>query len=307
MKLLTMLIMTTLMVFTVFAEDTTKMTEEQYLKRLQETKEAFEKTLPKFAGNLEAYYMIFDYMGKGYVKLETDIIVQIKDFASTKSSEWTMTFNAKDDANFSVKQTWKIKRSDFYTNDEGFGIYIKRFSLEKGVYRNISLSLNGDNNETLSASIPEFRTLQLSDLKAKVGQMFLINSMNEVRDNMFMRRKATIIPNLSAYYNKIKTFGFFFEYYHLKSDALTSEGSYQVKYKIINEIFNTPIHEATEVLKDQHKNGAIKVPPIDLSSVHFGGVYRLEVEFTDLSSGEKFEKKMYFYIEKPLNKENENK
>ena len=286
-----------LMVFfasVVSAQEEGKMTVEDYNKKVIELKGTYlEKN--KMNGNIEAYYMIYDYMGKGFVKLDTDIIIQIKNIALLKSNAYTISFKGKDESNFTAKSDFKFEKKDIFINKEGDGIIIKKLSLEKGRYINIDLSLIGDAGESASITLPVFDTLNLSDMKTKIGKLFLLSSMNESRNKMLFRRDYVIEPNLTGIYEKSKTFGFYVEYYHLTNDALYNEGKYEIYYNIVNMVFNKSIFDQTIKKEEAKPNGVVIVPPVDLSSA-LPGMYKLEIKFTDLMTKEEFKKEQYFIL-----------
>ncbi len=298
-KQILLMVAVLLTVLFVFAEETKEkqFTEKEYEEALKKEEVNYNSNLPKMNGNIDAYCIVYDYMGRGYVKLDTDVIIQIANFESNKSQNFKLSFSAKDDSNFSVKKDWSFKRSEIYVNKEGDGLVIKKLSLEKGKYNNIQITLTGDANENAILNIPEYTTLQLSDLKVKNGQLFLISSMNEIRNPMFMRRDYVIVPHLTGRYDKSKTMGFYFEYYHITADALYKEGKYEIKYKLLNVVFDKVIFEQT-ISKDEVKeNGAVIVPPVDLTEA-FPGIYKLIVEFKDVMGNVTMTHEKMFYIYK---------
>jgi len=112
---------------------------------------------------------------------------------------------------------------------------------------------------------------------------------------MFIRRDYSIVPNLRGYYDKSKTFGFYFEYYHLTADAMHNEGEYTIVYRLVNVVFDKEIFDQTINKKEVKSNGAVIVPPIDLAEA-YPGIYRLDVEFTDVMSKKVFKQSIYFNI-----------
>lgn len=284
---------------TVFAEEEkTTMTIEEYNKKVKEATEFYQQSLQKMTGNFDAYYLLYDYMGRGYVKLDVDIMIHMKNFANIKSDMWTVSFNAIDDAKFTVKQNWKVKKSDIFVNGEGDGIFIKKFNLEKGIYRNVTITVTGNMGETASVNLPEYSTLQLSDLKTKVGKAFLINAVDAGdKVNMFVRRGKVFVPNLIAVYDKVKMFGFYIEYYHLVNDAMHNEGEYELSYSIFSMAFGESIFDQKIAKKEVPKNGFVVVPPIDISSAT-AGIYRLDVTFKDIMGNQSFSQSLYFSVVK---------
>jgi len=281
----------------VFADSDT-LTREEYEKRMLAASEMFESSLHKMNGNMEVFYLLYDYMGRGYVKLDFDVLFQIKDFKSIKSDVFTFTFSAKDDANFNVKHNWKASKKDIFINGEGDGIFIKKISLEKGMYSNITISITGNQGESANITIPEYSTLQLSDLKTKVGKAFLINSVDAGdMAGMFTRRGRVFVPNLSGKYDKVKMFGFYVEYYHITHDAMHNEGEYELTYSLYSMAFQESIYEQKISKKEVPKSGFVLVPPIDITTAT-EGIYRLDIIFNDVMGGTTFNQSLYFSVVK---------
>ncbi|HOO60397.1 MAG TPA: hypothetical protein PLL34_07580, partial [Candidatus Mcinerneyibacteriales bacterium] len=169
-------------------------------------------------------------------------------------------------------------------------------SIEKGTYNEMNISLTGNKGESATVIIPQYQTMNLSDLLTKITEPIFIYSLNQVREERFYRRGMFVIPTIDKYYTKSKTVGFYFEYYHLKTDVLTEQGSYTMNYKLIHDLSDILIYEDTVVKETAPPNGNQQVY-LDLSTAT-PGIYRVEIIFTDTLSGKTFEMKQYFKIGK---------
>lgn len=272
-----------------------QMTMEQYEARLAEETSKYEATLDRLDGNINGFYKVFNYMGQGYIKLNVDLILQISDYEAVQSDRFTVSFSGEDDMGFTVNKKWKVKKSDAYVNNEGCGIFLLNFNLEKGIYSGVEIKITGNKGESASAVLDTYATLQLSDLKPKLSDTFFVSDINGVQRNEFFRRNYFIVPNLNGYYEKNKQFGFYFEYYHLSVDALYEEGSYTVDYKITFAPTDTEVFSKSEEKNEVKANGNYIMYLPDVSSL-ISGIYRVNFTFTDNMSGLKFERELFFKV-----------
>jgi len=281
--------------------------KEEYEEGLKNQKKNYKKSVNKMNGNMDVFYKLYDYMGKGYVKLNVDLIFQVVDFENIKSTKFDISFYGKDKSGFSKKEDWSIDKDQFYVNEEGDGILVLDFSIEKGIYNNVKINITGNKGETASVEIPKFKTLNLSDLETKLSEMYLLSNINNCKNRMFLKRRFILIPEIKHVYQKNRKFGFYFEYYHLKTDALYDEGKYKISYKLIYAINDMVIYEKSDVKENVPPNGQV-VDFINLASAT-PGIYKLEVVFEDLMYDEKkvIKKSEYFWLkEKEKEKVNDN-
>jgi len=285
------------------AEEVTFKTAEEKEKKLAETEARYLKSINKYHmdGNIDAYYQLYDYMGKGYIKLSFDIILQIKNIESLKSERFELSLHATDDMGFTFNKKFKFKKEEIYKTLEGDSIIVLNTSIEKGTYNDMNITLSGNKGESATVIIPQYQTMNLSDLLTKITEPIFIYSLNQVREERFYRRGMFVIPTIDKYYTKSKTVGFYFEYYHLKTDVLTEQGSYTMNYKLIHDLSDILIYEDTVVKETAPPNGNQQVY-LDLSTAT-PGIYRVEIIFTDMLSGKSFEMKEYFKIGKEADKE----
>lgn len=282
--------------------DPEKMTMEEFEKRLKEETARYEEQLQKMSGSMETYYMIYDYMGRGYVTLDADLILQIRDFEKLASTRFEVALSGKDDMGFTLSKKWKFDKKDVYVNPEGDGVVVLNFTLEKGNYNNISITVAGNKGENATTVVERYETLHLSDLKLKLTHAFMIGDVNSIQRNEFFRRRYFILPNIRAYYENNMQMGFYFEYYHLGVDALYSEGSYTVEYRITFAPTETEVYRYTDEKKEVGENGQYIMYLPDISNL-IEGIYRIDYIFTDQLTSEEKSGTLYFKVEKPEEKE----
>ena len=287
------------------AEEVKFSSAEEKEKKLAETEARYMEAIDQYhmTGNIDAYYQLYDYMGKGYIKLSFDVIIQIKNIESLKSDRFELSLNAVDDMGFSFKKKFKFNKDEIYKTLEGDSIIVLSTSIEKGIYTEMNITLAGNKGESASVTIPEYKTMNLSDLETKITEPIFIYSLNQIQDERFYRRGMFLVPTIDKNYTKSKTVGFYFEYYHLKTNVLTELGSYTMNYKLIHDLSNILIYEDTVVKESAPPNGNQQVY-LDLSTAT-PGIYRVEVLFTDTLSKKSFEMKKYFKIGKDPEKEKE--
>lgn len=295
-KGLLILIMSVMFFSLLPAEEIVFHSEEEKQAKIQESYERYVADINKHKmdGNLQAYYFLYDYMGSGYIKLSLDFIFEVKNWDSVKSKNFTVEVKGVDETGFTYKDRFKAKKKDFYVNAEGNGVIVLTSTIEKGIYKDMTITLSGDKGETATVTLPEFKTLNLSDLETKITDLFFISSLNEVRNEMFLRRKRLMVPTLIREYKNNKKVGFYFEYYHLAVDALHKEGKYLFGYKLIHDLSNIEIYSTEDEKAGVGENGNQPVF-LDLSSAT-PGVYRFEYTFKDLMGEAEFSGKKYFYI-----------
>ena len=279
-------------------QDTDKMTMEEFEKRLKEETANYEEQLQKMSGSMEAYYLIYDYMGRGYVTLDADLILQIKDFETLSSNKFDVALSGKDDMGFTLSKKWKFDKKEAYVNPEGDAVVVLKFALEKGNYNNISITITGNKGENATTVVDRYETLHLSDLKLKLSDSFLIGDVNGVQRNEFFRRRYFILPNIRGYYEKNMQMGFYFEYYHLAVDALYKEGSYNVDYKITFAPTETEVYRYTDEKKEVGENGQYIMYLPDISNL-IDGIYRIDYVFTDQMTSEEKSGTLYFKVHNP--------
>ena len=296
-KFLTAILVVAFAAGMVFAEsEEVQMTQSEFEKNIAEQTEIYRGTLDKMDGNSEAYYKLFNFMGEGYVKLNLDVMIHLVDFENVKGKTFKLSIYGKDDSGFTIRKTWKIKRKNIFVNAEGDGILIQRYSIEKGNYSDMSVTISSDEGLNLNKEIGDYSTLQLSDLKFKLSDVFLLSDVG-IKNEMFYRRRFSVTPTLTQFYNKNRKFGFYFEYYHITSDALYKEGTYRLTYKLTFAATDTVVYEFDKEMKESPENGNV-LQFLDLSTAT-SGVYKLQYDFTDVASGEVISGEKYFLIEKP--------
>jgi len=284
-------------------ENEEAMTLEEFEKRMEEEIQIYENRLKKMNGSMSAYYMIYDYMGRGYVMLDADLIIQIEDFDALSSKKFTITFSGKDDMGFSLNKKWTLNKDEVFVNPEGDGVMVLRFNMEKGVYSDIQITVNGDKGDNAAVTVDKYETLQLSDLMLKLSRVFLISDVNGVQRNEFFRRRYFVVPNIRGYYENNMQLGFYFEYFHLSVDALYKEGRYTVEYSIVFTPSDYEVYNTTEERDEVGENGQYIMYLPDVSNL-ITGVYRIDYTFTDQNTKEEFKGSLYFRL---INPENEMK
>ncbi len=283
-----------------------RLTLEEYNEGMKKYKKFYNNDTQKLKGNIDVYYKIFDTMStKGYINLNVNLVFEILDFKKLKSDKFNINFKAKDNMDFKYNKNFDFKREEIYVNKEGNGVFIVDFKLEKGLYKDIKISVNGNKGENASIDIDEYKLIDLSEETTKISDVILMNSLNTVRKKMFFRRnKYFIVPTLSQKYIKNRNFGFYFEYYHLHTDALYNEGDYRVKYSLTYMITDQEIYSKTEEEENVGENGQF-LAFLNLSSAP-QGIYKLYIEFQDYKSDKIISRTKYFIIENE-NKNNEDK
>ena len=295
-KGLLLLFMMTMVFSLISAEEIVFHSEEEKQAKIRESYDRYlaDINTHKMDGNLEAYYFLYDYMGSGYIKLSLDFIFEVKNWDAVKSRTFTVEVNGADETGFTYKERFKVKNKDFYVDAEGNGIIVLTSTIEKGVYKDMTITLSGDKGETATVTLPEFKTLNLSDLETKITDVFFISSLNQVENEMFLRRRRLIVPTLIREYKNNKKVGFYFEYYHLTVDALHKEGKYLFGYKLIHDLSNIEIYATEDEKTGVGENGNQPVF-LDLSTAT-PGVYRFEYTFKDIAGGAEFSGVKYFTI-----------
>jgi len=269
-----------------FADEITFESKEEREAKIAETVKLYEDSCAsnKMDGNFDVYYQLFDSLGKGYVKLDFDVILQIKDFKNIKSDQFHVSIRGKDDMGYKYEESFKFKRSAVYLSPEGDGIFVKTLSIEKGVYSDLQLAVNGNKGENASALIKSYNTIDMANIQLDITEPIFIYSLNTVNDRQFYRRGMYLVPTIDRYYDKNRAVGFYFEYYHIAERDNTLKGAFTIKYALVHELSQIEIFSDSMTADNASLDGNQQVF-LDISTAT-PGVYSFRVAFIDDTSGE---------------------
>lgn len=111
----------------------------------------------------------------------------------------------------------------------------------------------------------------------------------------FVKNGYSVIPNPDQFYGTgLPILMFYTEVYNLQQETDPDTGSYSVQYRILDSDFQK-VREFPSKIRKKPGESAVEVSGMNIISFH-SGVYFLEIDIKDLTSGDSVSRQKKFYI-----------